>query len=60
MAQLFKNIFNSNKEKQTAEVESVQSEDSQHKRQKKNAPEIEKSKARRTGCSLWRSSNQTL
>lgn len=42
MAQLFKNIFNSNKEKQAAEVESVQSEDSQAQAAEENAPEIEK------------------
>lgn len=42
MAQLFKNIFKSNKEKQTAEAESVQSEDSQAQAAEENAPETEK------------------
>ena len=42
MAQLFKNIFNSNKEKQTAEADSVQSEDSQAQAAAENAPEAEK------------------
>ncbi len=42
MAQLFKNIFNSNKEKQTAEAGSVQSEDSQAQAAAENAPEAEK------------------
>ena len=42
MAQLFKNIFKSNKEEQTAEVESVQSEDSQLQAAVENAPETEK------------------
>lgn len=41
MAQLFKNIFNSNKEKLAAEVESVQNEDSQAQAAE-NAPETEK------------------
>ena len=42
MAQLFKNIFNSSKEKQAAEVESVQNEDSQAQAAEENAPETEK------------------
>lgn len=42
MAQLFKNIFNSNKEKQAAEVESVQNEDSQAQAAAENALETEK------------------
>ncbi len=42
MAQLFKNIFKSNKEKQAAEVESVQSEDSQAQAAAENASETEK------------------
>ena len=42
MAQLFKNIFNSNKEKQAAEVESVQSEDSQVQAAAEKTSETEK------------------
>lgn len=42
MVKLFNNVFKSNKEKQTAEVDSVQNEDSQVQSAAENAPETEK------------------